>query len=66
VTVTRNSGGWYEIAGSDSWHGSDDPRYLRAMILTGYERDRARAVLHYVERDTPRVVRWWRDWRWGK
>jgi hypothetical protein len=59
--------GWYEIDGQESWHGSDDPRYLRAMMLTGNDRDRqrARAVLDQVERDTPRFVRWWRDFRWG-
>lgn len=66
--VTLNAGGWYEIPGRESWHGSDDPRYLRAMMLTGSEeeRQRARAVLGYVERDTLRIVRWWRNWKWSR
>jgi hypothetical protein len=68
VVATPNRGGWYDVPGVGSWHGSDDPRYLRAMLLTGTDRQRekAAAVLAYVERDTPRPVRAFRDWRWGR
>jgi hypothetical protein len=66
--VSLHTGGWYEVPGHESWHGCDDPRYLRAVVLTGNQENAARAsaVLDYVERDTPRVVRWWRDWKWSR
>lgn len=64
--AVRNPGGWYDVPGEAAWHGSADPRYLRAMLLTGTDeqRRRAAAVLACVERDVSRLVRAWRDWRW--
>lgn len=66
--AVKHPGGWYEIPGHKSYHGSDSPRYLRALILTGPSdtRARARAVLDHVERDTPWIVRRFRDWRWSR
>lgn len=64
--VTENPGGWYEIDGMESWHGTDHHGYLRTLIRNSpvpSTVERARAVLAYVERDTPWFTRVWREWR---
>jgi hypothetical protein len=66
IEIEHPGGGWYAVEGHESYHGSDHPRYLRALALTsGSDGERIRAVLRYVERDTPWIVRKFRDWRWS-
>jgi hypothetical protein len=51
--VHYNDGGWYEINGMESWHGSDSPAYLRSLLADDEHlalHARARAVLDFVTR----------------
>jgi hypothetical protein len=53
-TVRYNEGGWYEIAGMESWHGSDAPGHLRSLLADAEHRTlhaRAQAVLDFVTQD---------------
>lgn len=67
ANVIHNPLGWYAIEGHESYHGSASPRYLRALALTsGSDGRRIRLVLAHVERNTPWIVRRFRDWRWRR